>query len=216
MSSAGPSVPPLLSMSPVRDRDSNPILLLHTAGLPSIQEPPTTAADRIHRTLSILPPDGPLTLVLCNAGIASVAATTLAGVRAFRAAYEDDNIVPSAFRARIQKIIALHVSVVTRAQIYMASFGMQNGEYAKLQYCDLLADLEKVLAVDATLLGLQNIDFSYDDEMRFWVGRQHENIPVRHPNPRKSLIDLDNVSVSRDDTVPSQQTGNHASQLAQP
>lgn len=207
---------PLLTLSPLRDRESRPILLLHTAGLPSLHDPPESKSHIIHRTLSLLPPAVPLTLVLCHAAIATRGPTTLAAVRAFRAAYENEAIVPQAIRARIQLILALHVSALTRVHVYMASFTMKNAEYTKLQYCDLLADLENTLAVDSTLIGLQNVDFDYDEQMRSWVGRQHEHNPVKVPNPSDALLDLQNVSLSLADTTPQQQAETHTSQLAQP
>lgn len=71
---------------------------------------------------------------------------------------------------------------------------MENNEYSKLKYADLLADLENILGVDSTLLGLDNIDFDYDERMRHWVGRQHEHHPVQVPDPKEPLLDLNNIS----------------------
>ena len=89
----------------------------------------------------------------------------------------------------------------------MASFSMQHGEYAKLHYCDLLADLEDHLGIDSTMLGLNKVDFDYDEQMRYWVGRQDEDIQFKHPNPSKPIIDLQNVSLS-DNPLASQNNDN--------
>lgn len=214
---AGPSTPRFLSLSPIRDRNSRPILLLHSAGLPSLSSPPSEIAALVSPTLSHLPPTGPLVLVICHGAFASTdAATSLLSVRSFRYLYENDSVVPRDIRSRLELIIPLHVSALTRAHIYMSSFGMQHGEYSKIQYADLLVDLEKLLGVDCTLLGLDNIDFDYDRRMRFWVGRQHETHPLKLPDPEKPLLDLDNISISADPATDSILPENHTSNLAQP
>lgn len=91
---------------------------------------------------------------------------------------------------------------------------MQCGEYTKLKYCDLLSDLEPLVAVDSTLLGLSDIDFEYDEQMRYWVGRQHET--PKAPDPSKPLIDVNNISISTPDTPAEPDDHGRASTSVQP
>lgn len=195
--SAGPSTPRLLSLSPIRDSQSRPILLLHSSYLPASNIHHDLLSSYLAPVFASLPPSGPLTLVYCHAAFAHTdALTSLRTVRTFRYLYENENIVPNHIRKRIQLIVPLHVSVLTRAHVYISSFGMKHAEYSKIQYADLLVDLEKLLGVDSTLLGLDFIDFEYDERMRFWVGRQTEHHPVKMPDPSKPLIDTASLSFS--------------------
>ena len=79
---------------------------------------------------------------------------------------------------------------------------MSGQEYSKLQYCDLLVDLEKLLGIDSTLLGLERVDFDYDETMRYWVGRHFDEKPIKPPNPSESLFDMSNVSFDWNDNTP--------------
>lgn len=97
----------------------------------------------------------------------------------------------------------------------MSSFGLENNEYSKLKYADLLIDLERILGVDSTLLGLDKVDFEYDERMRYWVGRQHEHYPIKAPDPREPLLDLDNISFDRIPAETTQQE-NYLAESAQP
>lgn len=158
--------------------------------------------------------------MVCHAGyVHRFDSTTRYGVRAVRDAYESDEIVPPAIRSRIEQIILLHVSFLTRAHIYVSSFGMPGRDYSKIVYCDLLVDMEKTLGVDSTLIGLEKVDFDYDSTMRSWVGRQEEHKPVKAPNPKKPLIDMANVSTDWSDaptTAESSEQLDHDGIMAQP
>lgn len=190
---------PFLTLCSQRDRLGNPILLLHSDSLPLSTSP--TLSNEIQRQISTvksqLPATGPLTLVYCHGSLAQQDNPSLLAVRAFRAAWEAH--VPLNFRERISRIIALHVSFMTRSHIYASSFRMQAQEWSKLVYCDLLSDLEKELGVEPLLMGLRDHDFEYDEEMRIWVGRQNEDDPNRNEtqiilDPSKPLINTQDVS----------------------
>lgn len=151
-----------------------------------------------------------LTVVYLHAGLASTdTPSSLPSVRAFRSAY--DHLAPFALRARIASVIVVHMSFLTRLHVYAASFGLAAEEYGKLEYADLLPDMEAMLGVDATLLGLRPCDWAYDAVMMHWVGRApcHVQAPTTRTesralpehlrvDPSKPLINLKNVSFEFD------------------
>ncbi|PXF44524.1 hypothetical protein BWQ96_05702 [Gracilariopsis chorda] len=187
---------PFIHIASHYDRQHRLIVFIHPHNFPSEQSP--YFQQDLNDQLSIIPPNAPITLVYCHApfGFENI---SLFSVRAFRAAYE--KYIPDTLRSRIQRIIPLHLSFVMRSYIYMASFQMQHAEYSKIHYCDLIADLEKELGVDATLLPFRMVDFDYDETMRCWVDRQNENkapgqSSTAVPDPSKSLLDMSSVSFS--------------------
>lgn len=196
---------PFLTLSPVRDRNGNAILLLHSDALPpALSELPAPEAALLNSLA--LQPEIPHTLVYLHAGLASTTPAPSMAVSAFRIAYAD--LVPSAARSAISSIVAVHVSFATRALAYANAFGSLRDEYARLTYCDLLEDVEKELGVEATVLGLRDVDFEYDDEMRAWVDRTPEgDAPASDlaagqggekvaagVDPSKPLLHFENVS----------------------
>lgn len=187
-----PTSEPFLRVSPAQTASGLPIVLLLGRHLPASTVHIPASVETVNTLLRDLPP-GPFVLLYCQAGVGP---TTLAGVRAFRAAYET---VPRLLRERIAEIVCLQVSFALRAQIYASSGWMQCGEYAKLKYCDLIADLEQHLGVDALLAGLEDADVEYDAEMRTWLVRDDEIRRMPAPDPRKPLLDIDNIDFSRDD-----------------
>lgn len=187
---------PFIHVASHYDTQQRLIVFIHPHNFPSENSP--YFQQDLNDQLSIIPPNAPITLVYCHAAL-GFENVTLFSVRAFRAAYE--KYIPHELRSRIQRIIPLHVSFAVRSFVYMSSFRMQHDEYTKIHYCDLIADLEKQLGVDATLLPFRMVDFDYDETMRCWVDRQHggqaagqSSTPV--PDPSKSLLDMSSVSFS--------------------
>lgn len=186
---------PFLTVTSHNDPEHRRIILLHSDGLRSDD----ALSEAVNAAVSAVPPSEPLTLVYLHGGVATSETSGLWAVRSLRSAYE--TFVPEHIRSRLQQIVAVHVSVVTRGHIYMSSFGLQFSEYSKLVYCDLLADLERLLGVDSTLLGLRSIDFQYDEQMRYWVGRQDE-FTIEQPevlDPSKPLINTEDIYFSTAD-----------------
>lgn len=163
------------TVSPIRDKLNRRIVLLHSEALPTSEHAAQPlaqfdpAAQDVLQTLTSND-----VLIYLHAGLASTSGTTAWGVRAFRRAVDDcglhDHQIPA-------ECLAVHVSFVSRAHASVAArfagaFASQL--YAKMRYCDLLADVEEELGVDSTLLGLHRVDFDYDNVMRAWVGRQFD------------------------------------------
>lgn len=206
---------PYLTLSPIRDKDNRRILLLHSDALPST--PPSdvvSSAEGVIIDYLSSVSDSPHVLLYLHAGIASTGGTTLAGVRLFGKTYEE--IVPPSARENVQLIVAVHVSFASRTQIYTASFSSAGQDYSRLEYCDLLEDVERRLGVDASLLGIRPVDFEYDDVMRAWVGRSDETNGKHHNaassvDPSKPLLDYNKVSFEMDNAASSQQTSEEQS-----
>lgn len=193
MTSSSTTPPALLTLSPLHDLKSRPILLLHSSHLPST--PPSQPAALLQPLLSKIHPSSPLTLVYLHAAHAtSNPCTTLSSINSFRNAYLSPDILPPALRARLEQVVLLHVPLRTRGQIYLSSFSLPRPEYDKIVYCDLLSDLEAHLGLDSTLLGLSQVDFTYDDTHRVWLDRSTEQIPIRAPDPSKPLLHLEKIT----------------------
>ena len=67
-------------------------------------------------------------------------------------------------------------------------------------YCDLLVDLEQLIGVDSTLLDIRDVDLDYDQQMRYWVGRENEGqSEAERPkelDPSKPLINTEDVIIT--------------------
>ena len=142
----------------------------------------------------------------CNAGLEN--ASTLWGVRALVQGYFE---IDTEIRARIVKIVALHVSFVSRTHLYMVcSARWDYTEYPKVVYCNLIQDLENILGVDAILAGVQKEDIEYDEIMRTWVGRENEgkdeSTRKMYPDPSKPLLNFDAVDFSTSTDTDAQTT----------
>lgn len=185
---------PFLTLTRHRDRQNRVIVLLHSGNLP----PATASSNTIQKALHIIPPNEEITLVYLHAGLASASEPSLFSVRTFRRQYEQ--VVPLSIRSRIQQIVALHVSFSTRSLVYASTFQMQCSEYRKLVYCDLLVDLEQLIGVDSTLLDIRDVDLDYDQQMRYWVGRENEGqSEAERPkelDPSKPLINTEDVIIT--------------------
>lgn len=158
---------PFLTVAPIRDFLNRRILLLHSDVLTNSLT--TTEATATNEILSTIKPTSSDVLLYLHAGLATTTNTSLSSARLFRRAVDNlVNVVPSA-------VIALHVSFLTRthASVTARFAGSVASEmYARLEYCDLVEDLERFLGIDSTLLGLRLVDLDYDEVMRAWVGRK--------------------------------------------
>lgn len=197
---------PFLTMAPVQDRADRRILLLHSDALPS------EALDDLHSCAEGVVIDhltdsedaGAHVLIYLHAGLASTKGTSLTSVRSFLSNL--DLLVPLEARRSLHAIYAVHVSFLTRAHIFAAAHTSNCVEdYGRLEYLDLLEDLEQRLGVDCTMLGLRPVDFEYDAVMRSWVGRMVEAVDAMEGkeklivDPSKPLIDISAISLDTAD-----------------
>lgn len=183
-----------LRVTAARTNDGLPVVLLLGRNLPSVADASAALAS-IPSQLSTLPA-GPFALIYLHANVPT---TTFWGVRAFRRLYES---VPLELRQRIARLAALHVSFPTRAHVYANSSWLECGEYGKLEYCDLICDLEKALGIDALLAGLDDEDVRYDSIMRTWVARDDEIKPAPSPNPKAPSFSWDSIDFSFSEARP--------------
>ena len=145
--SASNSVP-FLRVSSVRDREGRPVIILFGRRLPRSVTPDIITS--ISTALRSLDEEPALTLVYLHAGTNSPG---FFQVRSFRSAWDS---LPQSLRQRVSCIVAVHVSVGTRTAAYANSTWMQYNEYSKLVYCDLICDMEKFLAIDALIAGVED------------------------------------------------------------
>lgn len=192
---------PFLTLSPIRDKHNRNILLLHSDSLPPLSETPDTVQlPNAEQTIIDIVNQSQTAYVLLylHAGLASTTGTSLAAVQQFVRVL--DKVVPARVSHNVVSIVATHVSALTRAHVYAASYSAQGDEYSRLTYCDLLEDVETLLGVDSTLLGVRQLDFDYDEEMRAWVHRKvvpdAEHVKM---DPSKPLLDFDNVEIMPSD-----------------
>lgn len=187
---------PFLTISPVRDNTNCPILLIHSDSLPCPPVPKDlppseqTIIDIVNQSETLH------TVVYLHAGLASTSGTSLASATSFIRGYHTH--VPAQTRNKLGRILAVQVSALSRAHMYAASFALSGSEFARLEYCDLLEDVENALGVDSTLLGIRQVDFDYDEEMRAWVDRRRPDSdrPPQSLDPSKPLLAFEKVDFS--------------------